>query len=51
MSAQQSLAFVRLAPPVTRRGLPQCGHKFSPRRFSLPWLAACVLLKEYVQQD
>jgi hypothetical protein len=31
--------------------LPPYAHKFSPRRFTLPQLAACVLLKEYNRSD
>jgi len=50
-SAQQWLRFTRLALEITEAALPAYAHKFSPRRFTLPQLAACVLLKEYRQLD
>ena len=49
--AQQWLRFTRLALEITEAALPAYAHKFSPRRFTLPQLAACVLLKEYRQLD
>ena len=45
------LRFARLALQIGREVLPTYAHKFSPRRFTLPQLAACVLLKEYRQAD
>ena len=51
MSAQRWLRFVELAHQAARRCVPLYAHKFSPRRFTLPQLAACVLLKEYRQLD
>lgn len=51
MSAQSWLQYVELAHQAARRSLPLYAHKFSPRRFTLPQLAACVLLKEYRQLD
>jgi hypothetical protein len=51
MSAQSWLLFVELAHRAARRCLPLYAHKFSPKRFTLPQLAACVLLKEYRQLD
>jgi len=50
-ATERCLAFARLALKVARAVLPCYGHKFSPRRFSLPQLAACVLLKDYRQLD
>ena len=40
-----------MALQLTQATLPRFAHKFSPRRFTLPQLAACVLLKEYRQLD
>lgn len=51
MSAQRWLQFVELAHQAARKCLPLYAHKFSPHRFTLPQLAACVLLKEYRQLD
>lgn len=51
MSAQRWLQFVELAHQAARKCLPLYAHKFSPHRFRLPQLAACVLLKEYRQMD
>ncbi len=51
MSAQNWLQFVELAHQAARKCLPLYAHKFSPHRFTLPQLAACVLLKEYRQLD
>jgi DDE family transposase/transposase-like protein DUF772 len=50
-SAQQWLRFAQLALQLAQRILPRHAHKFSPQRFTLPQLAACVLLKEYRQLD
>ena len=36
---------------LAERSLPRYGHKYSPQRFTLPQLAACVWLKEYRQLD
>ena len=49
--ADQWLRFATLARQLSEAVLPRFGHKFSPQRFSLPQLAACVLLKEYRQLD
>jgi len=51
MSAQRWLRFVEMAHQAARCCLPLYAHKFSPKRFTLPQLAACVLLKEYRQLD
>jgi len=51
MSAQRWLRFVELAHQAARKSLPLYAHKFSPRRFTLPQLAASVLLKEHRQLD
>jgi DDE family transposase/transposase-like protein DUF772 len=51
MSAEHWLRFAKVAHEVARRTLPRYAHKFSPHRFTLPKLAACVLLKEYRQLD
>jgi hypothetical protein len=51
MSAQRWLEFAGLAHQLARGILPAYAHKCSPRRFRLPQLAACVLLKEYRQLD
>lgn len=50
-AARQWLGFATLALQLTQATLPRFGHKFSPQRFTLPQLAACVLLKEYRQLD
>src|SRR3989442_14060890 len=49
--ADQWLRFATLARQLTAAVLPRYAHKFSPQRFTLPQLAACVLLKEYRQLD
>jgi len=49
--AEQWLRFATLARQLGEAVLPRFGHKFSPQRFALPQLAACVLLKEYRQLD
>jgi len=51
MSAKRWLQFVELAHQAARKCLPLYAHKFSPHRFTLPQLAACVLFKEYRQLD
>jgi len=51
MSAEGWLRFAGLARQVAQEALPLYAHKFSPRRFTLPQLAACVLLKEYGRLD
>lgn len=51
MSAEQWLGFGRLAQEVAGRVFPSYSHKYSPHRFTLAQLAACVLLKEYRQLD
>ena len=45
------IRFARLALQIGRDVLLTYAHKFSPRCFTLPQLAACVLLKEYRQAD
>jgi len=50
-AADRWLRFARLALQIGQEALPPYAHKFSPRRFTLPQLAACVLLKEYRQAD
>jgi len=49
--ADQWLRFATLARQLSQAVLPRYAHKFSPQRFTLPQLAACVLLKEYRQLD
>ena len=52
MSAADSwLRFATLARQLMEATLPRYAHKFSPQRFTLPQLGACVLLKEYRQLD
>lgn len=46
-AARHWLRFATLARQLSQAVLPRFGHKFSPHRFTLPQLAACVLLKEY----
>lgn len=43
--------FATLSLQLAQATLPRFAHKFSPHRFTLPQLAACVLLKEYRQLD
>lgn len=50
-AAGQWLGFATLALQLGQATLPRFAHKFSPQRFTLPQLAACVLLKEYRQLD
>lgn len=45
------MQFAGLALRVAKGVLPAYAHKFSPRRYTLPQLAACVLLKEYRRLD
>jgi hypothetical protein len=47
------MAWVCHTGPATESGgtPPRFDHKFSPQRFTLPQLAACVLLKEYRRFD
>ena len=49
--SQQWMAFATLALRVARGVFPAYAHRFSPQRFTLPQLAACVLLKEYGRLD
>lgn len=51
MAAEDWIRFAGLARQMAGRCLPVYAHKFSPKRFTLPQLAACVLLKEYRQLD
>lgn len=51
MSAEHWLGFAALARQVAGQAFPRYAHKFSPHRFTLAQLAACVLLKEYRQLD
>ena len=48
---KQWIEFATLALRVAEGVLPSYAHKFSPKRFTLPQLAACVLLKEYGRMD
>jgi hypothetical protein len=50
-TAEHWLAFARLALRVARAALPPYAHKFSPHRYTLPQLAACVLVKEHRRLD
>jgi len=50
-TARQWLGFATLARQLAEATLPRFAHKFSPQRFTLAQLAACVLLKEYRQLD
>jgi len=49
--SEQWIKFATLALRVAQGVLPAYAHKFSPQRFTLPQLAACVLLKEYGRLD
>jgi hypothetical protein len=49
--ADQWLRFATLALQLSQATRPRFAHKFSPQRFTLAQLAACVLLKEYRQLD
>jgi hypothetical protein len=49
--SEQWIKFATLALRVAEGVLPAYAHKFSPQRYTLPQLAACVLLKEYQRQD
>src|SRR2546428_8311068 len=42
------LRFARLAHQLAQRRLPRYAHKFAPQRYRLAQLAACVLLKHYL---
>lgn len=42
------LRFARLAHRLAQRRLPRYAHKFAPQRYRLAQLAACVLLKHYL---
>jgi len=50
-AAQPVLRFATLALQVSQAALPPFAHRFAPKRFRLPQLAACVLLKEYLRCD
>lgn len=47
----QLQAFAQLALTVSRRVLPEHGHKFSPKTYTQPQLLACLLLKEHLRLD
>jgi hypothetical protein len=49
--SEQWIAFATLALRVAEGVLPAYAHKYSPQRFTLPQLAACVLLKEHRRLD
>jgi hypothetical protein len=49
--SEQWIEFATLALRVAEGVFPVYAHKFSPQRFTLPQLAACVLLKEYGRLD
>jgi hypothetical protein len=51
ISANRCIKFARLALQIGQEVLPSYAHRFSPQRFTLPQLAACVLLKEYGDLD
>jgi hypothetical protein len=49
--SEQWIKFATLALRVAQGVLPAYAHKYSPQRFTLPQLAACVMLKEYGRLD
>jgi len=51
MSAEHWLRYARLAYQLAQRCFPAYAHKYSPHKFTLAQLAACVLLKEYQHLD
>lgn len=51
MCIDRLLRFMVLAHQLAQKCLPQYAHKFSPRKYTLPQLAACVLLKHYMRLD
>src|SRR6188768_2025200 len=50
-SARRMLKVAGIAYGVARRVLPAYAHRFSPKKFTQPQLAACVILKVYFRQD
>ena len=51
MSQRCWVRFARLALRVAEQSLPAYAHKFSPQRYRLAQLAACVCLKQYLRLD
>jgi len=49
--SEQWITFAPLALRAAERVLSAYAYKFSPQRYTLPQLAACVLLKEYGRLD
>ena len=49
--SEQWIKYATLALRVAEGVLPAYAHKYSPQRYTLPQLAACVLLKEYCRLD
>ena len=42
---------LQVAHAVGRRQLPEYSHRFSPKKFTLPQLFACLVLKEFLRLD
>lgn len=51
MSQRCWVRFAQLALRVAEQSLPGYAHKFSPQRYRLAQLAACVCLKQYLRLD
>src|SRR6478752_950479 len=42
---------LQAAHAIGQRRLPAYSHRFSPRKFTLPQLFACLVLKEFLRLD
>lgn len=50
-SAKHLLEVASLALAAAQEALPAYGHRFSPKKFTQPQLAACMALKTFLRQD
>ncbi len=50
-SAKHLLKIVSMALAAAHEVLPTYGHRFSPKKFTQPQLAACMVLKTFLRQD
>src|SRR3954471_11447325 len=50
-TSKSPLRVLRVAYDAARRALPALRHRFSPKKFTQPQLAACLVLKEFLRLD
>src|SRR5262249_6393169 len=50
-TSKSPVRVLQVAHEIGRRRLRKYGHRFSPRKFTLPQLFACLVLKEFLRLD